>query len=182
MRAEGFPFPDLEPVAQPDDGDPVLQAKGGAQLFGQGDAPGGVKGQTVHAAQDRGFKRAAQGIAKGELVDQAPVLVEQGLAAAFDAIGFNGGKAEDAAERTLSQGAELHRHHNAPFLIQLLLKRREKHPRSSPSRWLEARQPLDNGLPWDEVGDNDTKPPEMGKTGLILGVGALFSQPFARQA
>ena len=59
------------------------------------------------------------------------VAVEQGLAAALDAVGLDGGKAEDAVEGPGGRGAEFLRHDDAPLGVQLLLEGREKH-RPSP--------------------------------------------------
>ena len=134
VRAKGVALPDLEAVPQADKRHPVGQAKGVAQGFGQGDAAGGVEGQFVHAAIDDRLERQAQRIAQGQIVDHGLVLIEHGLAAAFDAVGLDGRETEDAAKWGGGQGAEILRHDDAPFTVQLFLEGREKHPAKPQSR------------------------------------------------
>ena len=85
-----------------------------------------------------------RGSPNGELVDQRRVAVEQGLAAALDAVGLDGGKAEHAVERPRRDRAELLRRNDAPFCVQLFLERRDEHqPRpQSPAPSAPLEPPL----------------------------------------
>ena len=122
-------------------------------------------------------------VAEGQFVNHSDVAIEQRLAAAFDAVGLNGGEAEDTVEQAADGGAEFLRYDDAPLGIQLFLEGREKHvrpnpvtspppdprpPSPEPARPVLRRDTI--GLTWAYLGDNDTRRHFQGDSKMSQGV------------
>ena len=135
MRGPLVLVPDLEALADAVDDDRVRQVDLGAQVLRQGDAARRVVGQRLLLAEDRGFQRRTIGIAEGQAFDDGAVFGEQLVAARFQAVGFDGGEAEDAMLGAVFSRAEFLGDQETALAVQLLLVGREKHalPQSSPS-------------------------------------------------
>ncbi len=96
-------------------------------MFRQGDAPARVVGQRLLLAEDRGFQRRAVRIAERQAFNHRAILGEQLVPARFQAIGFDGGEAEDAVLGAVLSRAEFLRDQETALAVQLLLVGREKH-------------------------------------------------------
>ena len=78
-------------------GQEITENKNDPRMFH--DAAGGIEAELGRAAVDREFERRTQRIAEGQLLDHRLVLLEQGLAAALQAVGLDAGEAEDLHPR-----------------------------------------------------------------------------------
>ena len=95
-----------------------------ADELGEGVADGVALDLGVSSMQ---LDRRTHRVAERHLVHQRDVAVEQGAAAALDAVGLDRGKADNAVEGTGDERAEFLRHDDAPLGVHLFLEGREKH-------------------------------------------------------